>query len=129
MNRKAIFFWATLLAVAAGFAAAAAFLFPYDSLRLTTQPERWRAWLLTLWTGGVMSVLFGVSALVGYISPVGFREVHEAGSVTKALEARKQLRRDQHGFHQNFAWWLTCLGGVLIALYFVVWRLNGSFSL
>ena len=121
MSRSAIRFWASSLALTLVFAAAAAFLFPYESLRLTGPADRVRIWLLVLWTAGVMAILFGVAALVTFFTPLGFREVHDAGSVTAAREARKKERGQGQGFHDNFAWWLVCTGFVLILLYFVAW--------
>ena len=120
MSRSAIRFWASSLSLALVFAAAAAFLFPYGSLRLDTGADRERIWLLILWTSGVLAILFGVAALLAFFTPLGFREVHDAGSVTAAREAR---RRGQ-GFHDNFAWWLVCTGFVLILLYFVAWGME-----
>ena len=121
MSRSAVRFWASSLALSLVFAAAAAFLFPYESLRLTEPGDRARAWLLVLWTAGVMAILFGVAALLTFFTPLGFREVHDAGSVSAAREARRLSRPRGQGFHDNFAWWLVCTGFMLIALYFVAW--------
>ena len=121
MSRR-VRFWASAVAVALLFALAAALLLPYEALQLRTGVERWRAWLLSLWTAGVMAVLFGFTGLVGFLTPVGIREVVEAGSVTKALAERRSSRRaDDPGFHGNFAWWLVATGGLLIGIYFVSW--------
>ena len=124
MSRSVVRFWASALALALVFAAAAAFLFPYESLRLTGPGDRGRIWLLMLWTAGVMAVLFGVAALLTFFTPLGFREVHDAGSVTAAREARRQSRSRGQGFHDNFAWWLVCTGFILISLYFVAWGME-----
>lgn len=121
MSRSAIVFWGAALAVTALFTLATAFFLPYERLGLTGPTDRMRAWHLCLWTGGVMSILFGTSALIGLITPIGFREAHEAGSVTAALEARRKARMSRDGFHSNFAWWLVCTGVMLIAVYFVAW--------
>src|SRR5690606_13729107 len=64
-------FWGWAVGVAIGFALAAALLMPYEALGLATEAERWRAWLLTLWTGGVLCILFGISGLLGVVVPVG----------------------------------------------------------
>lgn len=121
MNRP-LRFWGSAAAAALLFAVAAALLLPYEALGLATEAARWRAWLLFLWTGGVMCVLFGVTGLLGFLSPAGVREVVEAGSVTKAMEERRAARRTGGGgFHGNFAWWLVATGGLLIATYFAVW--------
>jgi len=115
-------FWGWAVGVAIGFALAAALLMPYEALGLATEAERWRAWLLTLWTGGVLCILFGISGLLGVVVPVGVREVVEAGSVTRAVEERRSSwRRGEGGFHGNFAWWLVATGALLVALYFVSW--------
>ncbi len=119
-------FWGSALGVALGFALAAALLFPYEALQLRTGAERWRAWLLTLWTAGVMGVLFGLSGLLGLLTPVGVREVVEAGSVTRALAERRASRRaGDAGAYGNFAGWLVATGGILIGFYFAVWQVLG----
>jgi hypothetical protein len=124
MSRSSIRFWGSALALALLFTAAAALLFPYDALRLTEQPDRVRVWLLTLWTAGVLAILFGVAGLLTFATPIGFREVHDAGSVSEAHEARRRARQVAHPFHDNFAWWLVCTGLILIAFYFVAWGLE-----
>ena len=40
-----------------------------------------------------MGVVFGLSGLLGFLAPVGIREVLEAGSVTQALAERRTARR------------------------------------
>ena len=121
MSNTAIRFWASAIVLALVFAAAAAFLFPFEALGRDAPEERVRVWLLTLWTAGVLAVLFGLAGLLAFATPLGFREVHDAGSVTAAREARVQARPRGQGFHENFAWWLVCTGLVLILLYFVAW--------
>lgn len=125
MRADAVRFWGSAIAVAAGFAAAAALLLPYDALGLGTGAERWRAWLLTVWTTGVMAVLFGASAVIGAGTPLGYREVAEAGSVMEALRMRRGARGAPEHFHRNFAWWLVCTGALLIAVYFGAWTMGG----
>ena len=121
MTRTTLRFWISAVVLALVFAAATAFLFPYESLGAVAPAERARVWLLTLWTAGVMAVLFGLAGLLAFATPLGFREVHDAGSVTAAREARAQARPRGQGFHENFAWWLVCTGLVLLLLYFVAW--------
>ena len=121
MSRSALRFWASSLVLALVFAAATAFLFPYEALRLVEPADRVRVWLLTLWTAGVLAVLFGLAGILAFATPLGFREVHDAGSVTAAREARDQSRPRGQRFHDNFAWWLVCTGLVLLLLYFVAW--------
>lgn len=118
---SAIRFWGSAAGVAAGFAVLSALLLPYAWLGLETEALRWRAWLLTLWTGGAMSVLFGLAGILGYRLPPGVREVIDAGSVRAALDARKRAREEGQG--GNFAVWLVVTGLMLIAIYFVAWLL------
>ena len=129
MRHPALRFWGSAILVALLFSAATALLLPYDALRLWTEPERWRAWLLTMWTGGVLAVLFGLSGLFGVASPLGFREVAEAGSVMKAMETRHRARSAQPAFYQNFAWWLVFTGLMLIVVYFAAWSTDLRFPL
>jgi hypothetical protein len=112
-------FWAWAVGVALGFALLSALLLPYGWLGLHTEALRWRAWLLTLWTGGAMSVLFGLAGILGYRVPPGVREVLDAGGVGAAMEARKRAREE--GRAGNFALWTVCMGLCLIAIYFVAW--------
>jgi len=114
-------FWGTAVATALGFSLLTALLLPYARLGLHTEALRWNAWLLTLWTGGAMSVLFGLAGFMGYRLPPGVREVFEAGSVRAALEARKKAREEEGA--GNFAVWLIVTGLMLIVIYFVAWML------
>ncbi|HEX6925983.1 MAG TPA: hypothetical protein VF167_11235 [Longimicrobiaceae bacterium] len=120
MKREALRFWGSAVAVAVAWAVIAPLVLPYEALGLESAAARGRAWLLTLWTSGVMSICFGAAGLLGYVSPIGFKEVAEAGSLMQAIEARRRARREG-SFHQNFAWWLIVTGLLLIAIYFVVW--------
>ncbi len=117
MNRTR--FWGSVVGVALGFALLSALLLPYGWLGLDTESLRWGAWLLTLWTGGAMSVLFGLAGILGYRLPPGVREVIDAGGVRAALEARRRAREE--GRAGNFAIWLICMGLCLIAIYFLAW--------
>jgi amino acid transporter len=122
VKRNFLVFWGSALAVAVTFAALAAAFLPYESLRLNTAAERERAWLLTVWTGGVISVLFGLSARLGAFTGVGFREVMEAGSVRQAVEMhRERTKPTDSDFARNFDGWLMTTGGMMIAIYFVAW--------
>lgn len=112
MRHPALRFWTTSAAVAAAVASAAALLLPRE---LGT-----RAWLLTVWTAGVMCILFGAAALIG--AGVGVREVVEAGSTPEAIEAEQRTRNaGQASFHGDIGWWVVATGGVLVAIYFVGW--------
>jgi hypothetical protein len=120
---SALRFWAWALGVAAAVALAAAFLFPYETLGLRTAAERERGWLLTVWTAGVMAVLFGATARIG-LPGVGVRDVEEAGGVPAAMEARRQAARSDRGRRLDL--WLIATGGILIGIYFAGWLvLNG----
>lgn len=117
-------FWGSALLLAAAVALGAAYGLPYERLRLDTALEQRRAWLLTLWTVGVLAILFGASGLLAFAAPLGFREVAEAGTLTGAQEARRQAQGGTDGFHRNFAWWLVSFGGLMVALYFAAWSLD-----
>jgi hypothetical protein len=114
-------FWISAVGGAVLFAALVALLFPYRSLGMTTPPEMQHAWLLTVFTGGVMAVCFGVSGLLATVTPVTFSDVHEAGSVAAALEARKEAQRQLASPFYNFAGWTVSTGIFLILIYFAGW--------
>lgn len=121
MNRAAIRFWGAAALAAGGWAVLASVILPYDALGLVTGAERARAWLLTLWTSGVMAICFGAAGIIGYGAPLGFKEVSEAGSVAEAIRARRQSQQHGGSFYQNFAWWLVITGILLIVIYFLAW--------
>lgn len=121
MSREVLRFWLTAAVVAAAWSVLASILLPYDALGLEGGAERSRAWLLTLWTSGVLAICFGSAGLLGHMTPLGFREVAEAGSLTRAIEDRRRSRRQGAGFHANFAWWLIITGAMIIVIYFFVW--------
>lgn len=105
-------FWAAALGVAGGIAATAAAVLP---AALGT-----RAWLLAVWTAGVLFVLFGAAALLG--AGVGVRDVLEAGSAPAAAEVERRRRSVRgEGFHRDMGWWTVATGGVLVAIYFLGW--------
>lgn len=120
----AVRFWGSALLLAGAVAAGAAWGLPYERLRLDTAAEQRRAWLLTLWTVGVLAILFGASGLLAFAAPLGFREVAEAGTLTGAREARRQAQGGAGTFHRNFAWWLISFGGLMVVLYFAAWSLD-----
>jgi hypothetical protein len=122
MNRNLLVYWGSALAVAIAFAAAAAAFLPYEALRLHTAAERERAWLLTLWSGGVIAILFGLSARLGAFTGIGFREVMEARSYRQAVEMhRARLKPSETDFAGTFDSWLMATGAMLVAIYFVSW--------
>ncbi len=112
MRHPAVRFWASSTAVAAATAGAAALLLPGELAA--------RGWLLTVWTAGVMCILFGAAALIG--AGVGVREVVEAGSAPEAVEAERRVRSAADaGFYGDVGWWVLATGGVLVAIYFGGW--------
>ena len=111
------------LAVALGWTVATSAFFPYEAVGAETGADRARIWLLTLWTGGVMAICFGAAGLLGYSAPLGFKEVADAGSLTRAMEERRRSRRQIGSIYTNFAWWLMVTGALLIVIYFLVWGL------
>jgi len=123
MSRSRLRFWGSAVAVALIFAALTAAFFPYESLRLRTPAERERAWLLTLWTAGVVSILFGLSARLGAFGGIGMREVVEAGSIQEASRRhRERLKAGQEDeFASTFDAWLIVTGLILIGVYFAAW--------
>jgi hypothetical protein len=126
-DRRALRFWASAAACALAFAAAARLLLPYEMLRIESDAERHRAWLLTLWTAGVFAVLFGTSALLGAFRGIGFRDVHDAGgSVLQAMDTFREgvKRSGAEPFHGSFAWWLVSTGMMLVLIYFTAWALG-----
>lgn len=123
MSREVLVFWGSALACAAGVSFLVPALFPYESLGLHTAAERERAWLLTLWVGGVLAILLGMTSVLGGLGGIGIREVVESGSVDRALETRKRTTRrwGEDSFHRSFDWWLVCTGLLLVGAYFVAW--------
>lgn len=118
MRPSGLGFWAWAVGVAAAIAAAAALLLPYEAIGLRTAAERERAWLLTVWTAGVMAVLFGLTARIG-ARGVGLRDVADAGSVRGALEARRRAERTGSG--PGLDLWIVATGGILVGIYFAGW--------
>jgi hypothetical protein len=116
-------FWGLAVGAAALFALLSALLLPFDVLGIHTAAERQRAWLLTLWTAGVLAILFGAAALLGAFGGIGAREVIAAGSVHEAVDREQKARRRWGGasFHTSFAWWTITTGALLIVIYFVAW--------
>ncbi len=124
MNR--VSFWSSALGVALAMAALSALFLPYEWIGLETQADRMRAWLLTLWTAGVMGICFGVAGLLSGIAPIGVRDVAEAGSVAGAVQARREaVRRQGAADFYNFAGWTVAAGAILILIYFAAWLYAG----
>jgi hypothetical protein len=117
-------FWITSILAALVLGALVSVGFPFDLLGLEAGMERRRAWLLTVWTLGVMSVCFGASGLAATLSPISVRDIAERGSVAAAIEARRGSRRDRsESPFYNFAGWITVTGFFLLLIYFAGWLL------
>jgi hypothetical protein len=115
-------FVASAVLAAGAFAGATAWLFPYRALRLDSPELRWNAWLLTLWTAGVLALCFGAAGLRGPGTPLGGRDVAHAGSLGDALRERHLSRSARAG--ANFATWLLAVGAALVAIYFAAWTVG-----
>lgn len=124
MRRGGLRFWGSAAGAAVAFSAAAALLFPYGALGLETPAERERAWLLTVWTAGAFALLFGLTARLGGLRGIGAREVREAGSVFKAVEARR--RAESADLPHRFDLWIVATGGILVGIYFLGWLVLGK---
>ena len=121
--RPAAVFWGSAALAAAACAALAPYLIPFGALGLETTADRERAWLLTVFTAGVMALLFGGSGALGAFNFLSFRDVAEAGSVLKAKEEKRKARTaGTVPYTRNFALWLVATGVFLIAIYFALWQ-------
>jgi hypothetical protein len=123
VNREALRFWGWSAGVAVGFAALVAVAFPYGRLGLTEAADREWGWLATVWSGGVMAILFGLSGVLGWSSGVGIRDIFRAGGVKAALAQREKEKEAAlaQGRYSNFGWWLVATGGFMICIYFIGW--------
>ena len=121
---KPLYFWGTAL-LAAIVLGLAALLLPYEAIGIETAVERRRVWLLTVWTAGVMAICFGGAGLLSGVIPLGVRDIAEDGSVTAAIEARREARKRQSAAFYNFAGWTVSAGALMILLYFLVWLTTG----
>ena len=118
-------FWASAILAALGFAAMAAFLTPYEMIGAENDSDRRRILLLIIWTSGVMAVCFGAAGLLASVTPLGFRDVAEKGSVNAAIEARRLAGGRAEDRFFNFAGWVLATGMFLIGTYFAAWVLWG----
>lgn len=119
-------FWLGALAVALLTAMLLAFLFPYAAIGIEGAAERQRAWLLTLWTSGVLAICFGAAGLLNAFSVIGIRDVAEHGSVIDAISAKRERRESGDSNFYNFAGWLVTTGAMLVIIYFVAWLRSGA---
>lgn len=128
VSRQGLVFWGSAVLAAVVFAALVPVLMPYERLRLVEAADRERAWLLTVFCGGVMAVLFGMAGLLSGPRLTTVRDVVEAGSVGKALEARERAVKEQGRERlrwRNFAGWLIAAGAALVGCYFALWLALG----
>ena len=118
-------FWSAAILAPLAFAVATYWLIPYASLGLDGAGDRDRVWLLTLWTAGVMAICFGSAGILSSITPLGFRDVAEAGSLLAAREARREGHRNRSMGIYNFAGWTVIAGAMLLVIYFIAWLIGG----
>jgi hypothetical protein len=117
----ALKFWASAAGVAIAFAALVPVLFPFRALGLDPAVERQQVWLLTVFTAGVMMVLFGASGLIAGKRSVGVRDVVEAGGVRQALERAAEREERRAAYTSNAAIWCMVTGAMLLAAYAALW--------
>jgi hypothetical protein len=74
-----------------------------------------------------MAICFGAAGLLSAVSVVGFRDVHDVGSVTAALDAHREeaAKRRESGIY-NFAGWTVSVGVWLVLIYFFAWLTTGQ---
>lgn len=116
MQRRTVWIRASVAAVAV--AALAGLLPLVPALRAHTGAERGRVWLLTVWTAGVLAILFGAAGWISGFRGLGFRDVASAGSVEAAAEQKRA--RDRLA-PQGFAPGVVLTGIVLVLIYFAGW--------
>ncbi|MDB4951229.1 MAG: hypothetical protein JWM27_3878 [Gemmatimonadetes bacterium] len=109
-------FWAQAAAGAVVTAALAGLLPLAPGLHLATAADRRRIWLLTVWTAGVLAILFGLAGWIAGLRGLGFREVANAGSVEAAAEERRRAGR-------GGSLSLMAAGALLLGIYFAGWLL------
>jgi hypothetical protein len=109
--------WMRSAAAALVVAALAALLPLAPALRARTGAELARLWLLTVWTAGVLAILFGAAGWISGFRGLGFRDVASAGSVQAAAERKKAGALAPRGFAPG----VVTTGVVLIAIYFAGW--------
>jgi hypothetical protein len=105
--------------VAAVCISALAALLPYaPALGAATAADRGRIWLLTVWTAGVLAILFGIAGWISGHKGLGFRDVATAGSLEAAAEQRKARGPMTP---QGFAPAVVVTGAMLMLIYFAGW--------
>ena len=116
----ALRFWASAAAFCIAFTALAPLIIAWSPAQ-----DRRHVWLLTVFTAGVMLVLFGAAALISGRRSVGLRDVIEAGGVGPALARARQDRVESPAYTHNAAVWCVATGALLVAAYFALWMALG----
>lgn len=117
----ALRFWGSAAAASIGFPALVPLLIavadPVEDHRFV--------WLLTVFTAGVMLMLFGLAALISGRRSVGLRDVIEAKGVGAALARARQDRTESAAYTSNAAVWCVVTGALLFAAYLALWMALG----
>ena len=123
VRRPALFFWASAALAATAFALLTPHLLPYGRLGLVTQADREQAWLVTVFSAGVMAVLFGTSGALGVLRYITVRDVVSEGEAIRAIEKERRAKGTSEGrpYTRNFGLWTVATGVFLIAIYFGLW--------
>jgi hypothetical protein len=117
-------FWGSAVGAAIVFGALAPWLFPYGALGMDPATERERVWLVVVFYTGVMTILFGLAALISGPRVVSARDVAEAGGVPEAVDRARRARagRPERALRwRNFATWTIAFGATLVLGYFALW--------
>ena len=123
MNRAALRFWGSAAGASIAFAALVPVLFPFGAMGIPPEEHQF-TWLVTVFSIGVLMVLFGLSAWIGGRRSVGLRDVIEAGGVQQALN-RAGAREEERPYTQNAAAWCVVTGVLLLLIYFVLFAALG----
>jgi hypothetical protein len=121
--RETLVFWGSAAFAAAAFAVFAPLLL-LQLLGPMMDTDRERIWMLTVFCGGVMALLFGTSGMLGATSYMTVRDVKDAGSVMEAIKRQHNRRTDRGGngpYTRNFAIWVIATGAILMAIYSALW--------
>jgi hypothetical protein len=124
---RPVTFWGSAAGVAMAFAGLVPVLFPFRRLGLVTAADQGRVWLLVVFIAGVVAILFGTAALLGGPRMITVRDVVDEGGVAKARASREAAARAraERRTYGNAATWLMTTGAFLVAIYFVLWAIQG----
>lgn len=123
-----LLFWGSAPVAALVFAALVPLLFPFAALGMDPDTERNRVWMVVVFYTGVLALLFGLAALISGPRGVSTRDVMEAGTVGKAVEAARRSRErgpERRSAWRNFASWVCAFGAALVLYYFALWGALG----